>query len=143
MLVTPFVAYEAVRFWLPLVTIGGLIIKAYISATKKISTWAERLLTNHLAHIEIATTSTERETKVTNQLLGQVSDQHQTLEKKVDSVFVNMNMHQEKQMHMWDTISKTLVILEDRSSRATRARKPISAATTATSGSMASPAGCR
>jgi hypothetical protein len=123
MLVTPFVAYEAVRFWLPLVTIGGLIIKAYISATKKISTWAERLLTNHLAHIEIATTSTERETKVTNQLLGQVSDQHQTLEKKVDSVFVNMNMHQEKQMHMWDTISKTLVILEDRSSRATRARK--------------------
>jgi len=123
MLVTPFVAYEAVRFWLPLVTIGGLIIKAYISATKKISTWAERLLTNHLAHIEIATTSTERETKVTNQLLGQVSDQHQTLEKKVDSVFVNMNMHQEKQMHMWDTISKTLVILEDRSSRAIRARK--------------------
>ena len=123
MLVTPFVAYEAVRFWLPLVTIGGLIIKAYISATKKISTWAERLLTNHLAHIEIATTSTERETKVTNKLLGQVSDQHQTLEKKVDSVFVNMNMHQEKQMHMWDTISKTLVILEDRSSRATRARK--------------------
>jgi hypothetical protein len=123
MLVTPFVAYEAVRFWLPLVTIGGLIIKAYISATKKISTWAERLLTNHLAHIEIATTSTERETKVTNQLLGQVSDQHQTLEKKVDSVFVNMNMHQEKQMHMWDTISKTLVILEDRSSRATRAWK--------------------
>ena len=123
MLVTPFVAYEAVRFWLPLVTIGGLIIKAYISATKKISTWAERLLTNHLAHIEIATTSTERETKVTNKLLGQVSDQHQTLEKKVDSVFVNMNMHQEKQMHMWDTISKTLVILEDRSSRAIRARK--------------------
>jgi hypothetical protein len=115
--------YEILRWWLPIITVITLVVKAYLSVKKSIGEWTNKLLDNHLAHIEKASISTEAETKITNKLLGQVSDQHQTLEKKVDSVFVNMNMHQEKQMHMWDTISKTLVILEDRSSRAIRARK--------------------
>lgn len=44
--------YEAVKFWLPLATILGLIVQGWRSLVKKITIWVEKLLNNHLHHIE-------------------------------------------------------------------------------------------
>jgi hypothetical protein len=122
LLVGTYTWYELIRWWLPIITVITLVVKAYLSVKKSIGEWTNKLLDNHLAHIEKASISTEAETKVTNKLLTQVSEQHATLEKKVDAVFTNMNMHQERQLQMWDGVAKTLAILEDRSS-VRRARK--------------------
>jgi len=50
--------YAAIKFWLPMVTAFGLIIKAYHSATTGITSWADKLLNNHLSHIQAATERT-------------------------------------------------------------------------------------
>jgi hypothetical protein len=50
--------YAALKFWLPMVTAFGLIIKAYHSAAGGITSWADKLLNNHLSHIQAATEKT-------------------------------------------------------------------------------------
>src|SRR5208337_4603867 len=46
--------YEALKFWLPVVTVVGLIIRGYLSAKKAASAWANTMLDNHMAHIQDA-----------------------------------------------------------------------------------------
>jgi hypothetical protein len=118
LLIATYTAYETVKYWLPLVTAGGIIIKAYLTAKKNISEYASRLLDNHLSGIEKATKSTEVETKTTNQLLKDVSGQN-------IMVLNTMNGHHEKQMQVWAGVVNTLAVLEDRTklARAARARK--------------------
>jgi hypothetical protein len=116
LLIATYTTYEMVKYWLPLVSAGGLVVKAYLTAKKNISEYAARLLDNHLSGIEAATKSTEVETKTTNRLLADVSGQN-TL------VLNTMNQHQEKQMLVWDGVVKTLAILEDRTRVSRRARK--------------------
>jgi hypothetical protein len=116
--------YETIKFWLPLVTVGGIVIKAYLSAKKGIGEWAHSLLTNHLSHIEQATVSTKEETVRTNQILADSGKHYETVVNKLDTAFETINAHQERQMAVWDGVTKTLAILEDRSNRPRiRARK--------------------
>lgn len=96
---------EQIRWWLPLVSGFALVIKAYMSAKANVSEWASRLLDNHLAHIEVATTSTHEETKNTNVLLAKQSDM--------------ILDHQSKNLEVWQGVVGTLKVLEDR----TRVRK--------------------
>ena len=110
LIASTYTAYELIKWWLPLVTAGTIVVKAYLTAKKSISEYAEKLLNNHLAGIETATKSTEVETKTTNKLLTDVYGQN-------TMVLNTINQHQEKQMLVWDGVVKTLAILEDRGSR--------------------------
>jgi hypothetical protein len=73
------VAYEAVKYWLPLVTGFGLVIRAYSSTTKSINAWANALLNNHLHSIQEAT----QETVV---LLRNMRDNDAEIAEKVEQV---------------------------------------------------------
>lgn len=46
--------YAFIKFWGPIATAVGLLVKAYLSATKGISSWANTLLDNHMQHIQDA-----------------------------------------------------------------------------------------
>jgi hypothetical protein len=116
MILATYTAYEMIKWWLPIISFGGIVVKAYLTAKKNISEYAEKLLNNHLAGIETATKSTEVETKTTNKLLTDVYGQN-------TMVMNTMNQHQEKQMLVWDGVVKTLTILEDRTRVSRRARK--------------------
>lgn len=48
------VLYETIKFWLPLATAGGFLIKAFLAGKRGVSTWASQLLDNHMAHIQQA-----------------------------------------------------------------------------------------
>ena len=119
LLIATYTTYEMIRWWLPILSFGGIVIKAYLSAKKSVGEWANKLFDNHLTHIEQATKNTEAETRVSNQLLKDVSGQN-------IMVLNTMNEYHEKQLVIWDGIVKTLAILEDRTRvqvRAARARK--------------------
>jgi hypothetical protein len=108
--------YEQIRWWLPIISAFGLIIKAYTSGKKNLSEFASRLLDNHLHGIETATTSTEVETKKTNALLtGQTG--------KLDMIQATLSEQHEKQLHVWHGVVKTLAILEDRTKASRTPRK--------------------
>jgi hypothetical protein len=51
-LMTPPAIYALIRFWLPLVTFFGLLIKGALLAGKRISNWADTFLDNHMNHIQ-------------------------------------------------------------------------------------------
>lgn len=46
--------YATIKYWGPLLTFGGLFVKGFFSIKKGISTWADTLLDNHMAHIQLA-----------------------------------------------------------------------------------------
>jgi hypothetical protein len=123
LLIATYTTYEMLKYWLPLISAGGIVIKAYLTAKKNISEYTNALLHNHMAGIEAAAKSTEIETKKTNELLKSSGDHYQTVVTKLDTVFENMNQHQEKQMQVWTGVANTLAILEDRSRVSRRARK--------------------
>lgn len=44
--------YEIVKYWLPLTTAGGLLVKAYLTVKKGVTGFADKILTGHLAGIQ-------------------------------------------------------------------------------------------
>lgn len=44
--------YILVKFWGPILTMGGFIVKGFFIVKKGISSWANTLLDNHMAHIQ-------------------------------------------------------------------------------------------
>jgi hypothetical protein len=50
--------YDAAKYWLPVITVITLIVRAYRNAKHGITEWANQLFNNHLTHIQIATEST-------------------------------------------------------------------------------------
>jgi hypothetical protein len=107
---------EQIRWWLPIVSAFGLVIKAYTSTKKNVTEFAEKLLNNHLSGIETATTSTEVETKKTNALLTGQSG-------KLDMVQATLSEQHDKQLQVWDGVVKTLAIIEDRTRAVRTPRK--------------------
>lgn len=107
--------YDYLKYWGPIITFFVLVVRAYLTAKKNIGTWADKLLTNHLSHIEASTTNTVSETQKTNKLL-----ENQAL--KADAVAAALKEHSDKEMQVWETVSKTLVVLEDRTRRPIRKR---------------------
>jgi hypothetical protein len=99
--------YEQLRWWLPIISAFGLVIKAYTSTKKGVTEFAERLLDNHLAGIEAATTSTEVLTKKTNELLAGQSG-------KIDMVQSTLHDQQAKNLQVWAGILESLTILKER-----------------------------
>lgn len=116
MIVAPLVVYETIKFWLPALTVLSLVVKAYFTAKKNIGVFCDKLLTNHLSHIELAVSNTESETKKTNDLLRDAAH-------KDEIVARDLTEHQARQTIIWESVAKTLAVLEDRTARAARARK--------------------
>lgn len=110
--------YDILKFWLPIVSAFGLVIKAYTSTKVSVTTFAEKLLNNHLSGIEKATTSTEVETKKTNELLSGQSG-------KLDMVQNTLADHQAKNLEVWQGVMESLIVLKERTraSRKTPRRK--------------------
>ena len=104
--------YHEIKFWLPMVTIFGIVIKTWLSSKQGVSDWANKLLNNHLAGIEAATQSTETETKKTNELLRDHAG-------KLDMVQTTLSEHHEHQLKAWKGITESLILLKER----TRTRK--------------------
>lgn len=48
------VMYETIKFWFPLATAGGFLIKTFLAGKRGVSIWANQLLNNHMAHIQQA-----------------------------------------------------------------------------------------
>lgn len=46
------------KFWLPILSAFGLVIKGWRTAVEKVTAWADRLLNNHMHHIEANTAET-------------------------------------------------------------------------------------
>lgn len=44
--------YALIKFWGPLLTFGSIVVKGFFVAKKGISSWANTLLDNHMAHIQ-------------------------------------------------------------------------------------------
>jgi hypothetical protein len=105
--------YEIFKFWLPIVSGFAMVIKAYTSTKKDLAEWAERLLQNHLSHIEDATVSTERETKTTNVLLKDSSG-------KLDMLQNTVADHNEKDLQVWAIVTENLAILKERTRACTK-----------------------
>ena len=99
--------YEILKWWLPIISAFGIVIKAYTSAKKNVTDFADRLLSNHLAHIEDATVSTEKETKITNTLLKENTD-------KLDMVQGTLADHHDKNLQVWESVTTNLAILKER-----------------------------
>ena len=83
--------YGEIKFWLPMVTAFGIIVKAYLNGKKGVSEWASSLLDNHLHSIETATKSTESETRRTNTLLTEAATREMATAGKVDMVQGTLN----------------------------------------------------
>jgi hypothetical protein len=97
------IAYDSLRFWLPLVSGFAIVVKAYMSAKKSVGEWASRLLNNHLSHIQAAT----QETAASIGVLGKM-----------------LLDHQDKEMQVWSGVVQNLAVLSDRTAvRRKRARK--------------------
>jgi hypothetical protein len=112
--------YTQLRFWLPMVSGFAIVVKAYLSGKKSISGWASTLLDNHLHTIQTATSETVAETKRTNELLSDSTKQTVKVAEHVVQMAASVAAHQEKEMRVWDSVTKTMAVLEDR----TRSRSP-------------------
>ena len=129
------VVYTEAKFWLPMTTLFGIVIRAYISGKNAISDWADKLLNNHLHSIESSTKSTLIETQTTNALLRNFTTGSETVAKEVAGVKSTLADHHEKQAAVWQAVTESLVILKERSraneTRRARAAKKARKATNA------------
>jgi hypothetical protein len=98
---------EQIRYWLPLVSAFLLIVKAYSTGKKNIATFCDRLLDNHLSHIEAATTATVTETQRSNVLLEGHAE-------KLEMVQNTLVDHQTKNLQVWQGVLESLTILKER-----------------------------
>jgi hypothetical protein len=106
--------YGEIKFWLPMVTAFGIIVKAYLNGKKGVSEWASSLLDNHLHSIETATKSTESETRRTNTLLTEAATREMATAGKVDMVQGTLNTHHERQLEVWKEVAQALTVLKER-----------------------------
>jgi len=106
--------YSELKWWLPMLTGFGMVIKAYLSGKKGVSEWASSLLDNHLHSIETATKSTESETRRTNTLLTEAATREMATAGKVDMVQGTLNTHHERQLEVWKEVAQALTVLKER-----------------------------
>lgn len=95
--------YQEIKWWLPMLSAAAVVWKAKAA----INGWAEKLFQNHLAHIEEATVSTEKETKNTNILLKDSAG-------KLDMLQATVHDHQEKELIVWQGVVEALAVLKER-----------------------------
>jgi len=107
--------YNQLKYWIPLTTVCTMIYRAYRQASKSITDWADKLMSNHLTHIQAAT---ERSAV----LLEEVRDnQAVQLEKaiytaeSVQKVAVDLEHHEQEDGKVQHDILTALEVLKDRS----------------------------
>ena len=66
--------YAFLKFWLPLASAFGLVIKGYTSLSNRAGRWAETLLSNHLHHVQLSLDGIQASTQATVDLLKQHND---------------------------------------------------------------------
>ena len=106
--------YSELKWWLPMLTGFGMVIKAYLNGKRVVSEWASSLLDNHLHSIETATKSTESETRRTNTLLTEAATREMATAGKVDMVQGTLNTHHERQLEVWKEVAQALTVLKER-----------------------------
>ena len=99
--------YEIIKFWLPIISAFGLVIKAYTGGKKSVSEFCDKLLSNHLSHIEEATVSNAEEAKETNILLRDHSG-------KLEMVQSTLSAQHDKQLQVWQGVTEALIVLKER-----------------------------
>jgi len=112
--------YNEAKFWLPMITVFTIVIKAYLSGKKNVSDWADSLLNNHLHGIEQATKSTEEETKKTNSLLTEAAQRDIATAGKVDMVQSTPHEHHGRELQVWQTVAEALTVLKERTRACSR-----------------------
>ncbi len=99
--------YGELRYWLVWASAFGIVIKAYLTGKKGVQEFVDKLLANHLAHIEEATVSTHIETKNTNVLLKDSAG-------KLDMIQNTLADHHDKNLQVWESVTTNLAILKER-----------------------------
>ena len=107
--------YALIKFWVPIATGFGLVIKAYFAVKHgvqgwktDITSWADALLNNHLNHIQAATETTAN-------LLVEMRDANHQSAMAVARVATDLRDHQEASMVVQHQILTGLEVLKDRS----------------------------
>jgi hypothetical protein len=95
------------KFWLPIVSAFGLIVKAWFTIKKHVGDWAGTLLSNHLAHIQRACERTA------DSLEKQEVSVEQTA-RAVAKVAEDLKQHQDDDKEVQGRILGTLDVLKDR-----------------------------
>jgi len=106
--------YDAVKYWLPVTTFFTVGYSAYRSVLAKVTIWGNKLLENHLKHIQSAT---EESAKV----LKEVRDNQISQGVKVDLVAAHvakvandLEKHEEADGEVQHQILTALEVLKDR-----------------------------
>lgn len=115
--------YTGLKYWLPLISAFGLVMKGWKSAKAEISKSMDTLLNNHLSHIQTATETTVTETKKTNELLTARHAEAAIVVAKMEAFQKDQTEHNDRSMQVWQGVASTLAILEDRTRRTPRPRR--------------------
>ena len=99
--------YEAAKYWLPLLSICTLVYRAYRKATRGITMWADKLMLNHLTHIQTATEKSAT-------LLEEVRDDGKRTIELTIQVARDLKDHQAKDDQIQGNILRDLAVLKDR-----------------------------
>lgn len=75
--------YEAVKYWGPLAGAFLMVYRSYKKAGQKLTEWADKLLNNHLHHIQEAT-------QATVMLLRDMKEQDSQVAERVENVRINL-----------------------------------------------------
>lgn len=115
---TAIALYAALKFWLPMVTAFILICKGYTSGVNKLTTWADKLLNNHLSHIQTATEATAA-TMLTHAaksalLLEEIRTDGSAAALSVAQVATNLKDAERRSTERQTEILRDLAILKDR-----------------------------
>jgi hypothetical protein len=117
-MLTAATCYAALKFWLPMGTAFGLVIKAYRSLTTGVTSWADKLLNNHLSHIQAATESTASLTKIaaetSAQLLREILIESRRAAVASSQVQRDLKEYQNKDADTQRDIVTALAVLKDR-----------------------------
>ena len=99
--------HDALTYWLPLLTICTIVYRAWNKATARVGAYADKLLKNHLSHIQ-------ENTAASAALLTEMRDgSKQTLE-LTRTVHESLNLHMADDLKIQGEILKDLAILKDR-----------------------------
>ncbi len=128
--------YDQAKYWLPLITIFSLLVHAYRTTGKKLTTWAESIISskvdpvivllkgvnteivemnnNHLAHIESATKETLTVLTSMHESQLRVEDKQDKVAAKIEQVTDDLRDHEKDDNRIQGEILASLEVLKDR-----------------------------
>jgi len=114
-------AYNAVKYWLPLVSVALVVFRVLVWIRNKINAtiastaaWGERLLHNHLLHIQTATEESVVILKEVRDNQSEQLDKAKVTAAAVEKVAVDLEKHENAEGEVQQKILTALEILKDR-----------------------------